>query len=140
MNLAPIAMRLQDEVPALKLTGGAAEFERATQQLAAMPAAFVLPASETGEASPFMSQIVQQNVLLQFVVLIAVRNLSDDDGTAAVESLDPIRNAVRDALLNWTPEGAEQGCEFRAGAMLRFSNGVLWWQDTYATAYIIRSV
>jgi hypothetical protein len=139
MNLAPIITHLRDAVPSLKLVGGAAQFERAFTGLTTLPAVFVLPAKEAADTSPFMDQVVEQMVASEFAVLIAVRNLADDEGAAAVESLEPVRVAVRDALLAWQPATDYNGCEYRAGDLVAFDNGVLWWQDSYATAFMIRS-
>lgn len=140
MKLASIVARLADRVPAFKLVGGAAEFERAQQALAALPAAFVLPAKDLAQQNQFMGQMVQQQVATRFVVLLAVRNLADGDGAAATDSLEPIRIATRNALLNWTPDGALDGCDYASGDLLAFANGTLWWQDFFNTAYTIRSV
>jgi hypothetical protein len=139
VKLNSIMARLVDEVPSFRLVGGAAEFERAANALAALPAAFVLPATDTAEENNFMGQLVQQKVTLRFAVLIAARNLADDEGAAAVESLEPLRAAVRDALLNWRPDGADDGCEYANGSLVAFTNGTLWWQDFFTTTYIIRS-
>jgi hypothetical protein len=139
VNLIPVIARLRDAVPILLLVGGAAKFEQALAGLTTLPAAFVLPATETGGPSPYMDQTVEQAIAAEFAVLIAVRNLADDEGEAAVGSLQPVREAVRQALLNWAPAIDYDGCEFRAGELLAFDNGVLWWTDRYGTAYLIRS-
>lgn len=139
MNLKPIIDRIRDECPTLKLVGGAAEFERAVEALATFPAAFVLPAADLAQPNPFGSQIVEQRVGSEFAVVFAVRNLADADGAAAVASLEPVRVVVREALLGWAPAADMDGCEYRAGAMQAFKNGFLWWQDSYLTAYTIRS-
>jgi hypothetical protein len=140
VNLAPVIQRLTDECPFLKLVGGAAQFERALQGLTAIPAAFVLPARDRGTDSPFANQIVEQEVSSEFSIVLAARNLADDEGAAAVDELERIRAPVRDALLNWQPDDDYAGLEFRSGELLAFANGVLWWGDVYATAYLIRSV
>lgn len=142
MNLRPIIARLEDECPTLKLVGGAAQYERAVQALAAYPAAFVMPAEDRAERSPFMSQTVEQRVASIFVVMLAVRNLADGEGAAAVEALEPVRIAVRDALLAWQPDypiNDMDGCEYEGGAIVAFHNGFLWWGERYLTAYTIRS-
>ena len=82
MNHASIVARLREQVSALRLAGGAAEFERARDGLTALPAAFVLPARDVAEPSEFMGQLVQQKVSAQFDALLAVRNLADDEGGA----------------------------------------------------------
>lgn len=140
MNLAPIIEQLRNSVPALKLIGGAAQFERAVDGLTTLPAAFVLPARESAAESEFMAQIVQQLVTSEFAVPIAVRNLADDEGAAAVESLEPVHTAVRDALLGWQPATDYHGCEYVNGELVAFDNGVLWWQDSYRSGYTIRSM
>lgn len=140
LNLAFIVQRLREEVPALTLIGGSVEFERASKALKAVPAAFLLPLAEQAERSPWGNQIVEQRVGIRFGVCYAVRNLADSDGTAAMQSLRPIRRAARNALLNWQPSEEFDGCEFLAGQLLTLDeNSVLWWQDDFVTAHTIRS-
>jgi hypothetical protein len=141
VNIALITARLSDVCPQFNLIGGAAEFERAQQGLTTVPAAFVVPAEESAAAeNPFMDQITQQQVSADFAVVLAVRNVADGAGAAAVDELDAVRKPVRDALLGWQPDSEYFGCEFRDGRLLAFANGILWWADTYRTAYLIRSI
>lgn len=140
LDLVPIIGRLRDEVAALKSVGGFAEFDRATRELAAMPAAFVLPASERADRSPWGNQVVEQRVGSRFAVIYAVRNLSFKDDSAALASLRPVRLAGGDALLNWQPADDCDGCEFDGGRLLSIdANNVLWWEDDFITGYTIRS-
>ena len=140
MNLASIAQRLQDQVPALLLVGGAAKLEEAAHALTAMPAAFVIPGKEDASASAWGNQLVEQQVAIEVAIVLAVRNLADATGGAAVDALKPIRDQVRDALLNWTPDGAVDGLQYRGGTLLQVANAEIWWADTYSTTYMIRSV
>lgn len=134
-----IVMQLRAQALSLKLVGGAVQFEAAKDGLTALPAAFVLPSGESAEESPWLDTLVQQRVGTEFVVVIAVRNLADAQGAAALDVLSPVRAEVRDALLNWKPDDADDGCVYRNGRLVAFANGVLWWQDIYSTAYTIRS-
>lgn len=141
MTLAGIVARLAGQVAALGLVGGAAEFANALDALTTTPAAFVIPARDGDAApSPFMDTLTQQDVPSEFQVAIAVKNLSDADGAAATESLEPIRVAIRGALLGWQPDAAYLPCEYVSGRLEAFDNGVLWWTETYRTGYQIRSV
>lgn len=140
VDLDSIAERLRAEVPALRHVGGAAEFVAAVDHVPAVPAAFVLPLREDALDSPFMDGFVQQVVGCEFVVMLVARDLSDAAGGAAVQALAPLRKAVAAALLGWTPTGAEAGVEYRGGAFQAFDeDNNLWWQETYRTAFIIRS-
>lgn len=139
MNLGSIAERIRDQCSLFKLVGGAAAFDRAREGLTTLPAAFVLPAEESAQPSPFMDGFVQQHVDVAFSVALAVRNLADATGAAALDELQPARDPLFDALLAWTPAGCDQHCEFKSGRLLAFTNGVLWWVDVFATAIVIRS-
>ena len=140
MNLASVVDRIESRSSSFKVVGGAAKFDQATKGLPAAPAAFALLGQETGEPNPFANQMVEQLVKVSFVVVIATRNLEDDRGLAAADSLESLRLSVRDALLNWTPDGATDGCEYESGQLMLFENGVLWWADNFGTKYMIRSV
>ena len=139
MNLDTVIARLESECLALKLVGGSANFEQAVAALATFPAAFVLPAKEAGAPNEWASQVVEQRVQVDFAVVLAVRDLTDSQGSKAHDALFPVRGPVRDALLNWTPDGCEEGISFVSGDLMAFDNGVLWWADTYRTGYMIRS-
>lgn len=139
MNLSSVIARLKDSSVGFKLVGGAAKFEQSANGLTALPAAFVLPSKDAAEPSPYADGIVQQVVRSEFSVLIAVRNLSDDEGAAALGSLEDARVAVRTALLAWPPDSDSFGCEYVGGQIVVFENGVLWWEDNYTTATVIRS-
>lgn len=139
MRLKPIIDQIEHECPQIKLVGGAAEFERAVQALTTAPAAFVLPSSDAAQPNEFMGQMVQQSVSVDFVVMLCVQNLADDEGAAAIESLEPIREAVRAALLNFSPDVDSDGIEYRTGALQGFDNGYLWWSEVFRTSHIIRS-
>lgn len=139
MNLGPIAERIRDECPLFKLVGGAAAFDKAQQGLTTIPAAFVLPAEESALPSPFADGFVQQHVDVAFVVAIAVRNVADATGAAAVDELEPVRLPLFDALLAWTPTGCDTHIEHKSGRFLSFGSGVIWWGDTFATSILRRS-
>jgi hypothetical protein len=139
LDFRPTIARLRDNVAALNLVGGAAEYEQARVQLATVPAAFVIPGRDSAGPNDFGNQIVQQTVAVEFAIVLAVRNLSDSVGAAAHESLRPVRNAVAAALLNWAPDEDFDGLEYAAGELFDFANNVLWWAETYRTAHVIRS-
>lgn len=139
MRVDTVISHLRDSLPALRLVGGAAEVAQAFAGLTTMPAAFVLPARESATASPWANQIVEQEVTAEFAVALAVRNLSDSEGRAAVDALEPVRVQVRDALLGWAPDAESGPCEYVDGDLVSFDAGVLWWQDRYRTSYVIRS-
>lgn len=140
MNLEPIIERIRDECPVFKLVSGAADFARLSGALTTVPAAFVLPAAESAEPSPFGNQLVQQEVRDDFVVVIAARNLADATGLAANETLQPLRDVLFDALLAWVPAEDYANIEFRRGEFSAFDNDILWWADTFLTGHMIRSI
>ena len=132
-----IIVRLKT-APVLKLVAGAADFSTAAESRPkALPAAYVLPLHERTLGDEEIGCGVTQVVEATFGVAIAVANVSDAKGGAAVVGLDAIRLAVRKALLGWAPDGCEDGFEYAGGALLGFAGNVLWWQDAYSILYVL---
>lgn len=134
-----ILARLADQVPALRLVEGAAEFaalvdgERLPR---AMPAAYGFLAGETGSDSPTWSR-TRQRVPVQIGLVLVARNVADARGEAAAADIDTLRAAVRAALLGWVPAAGCAPMQFASGALAAFRAGALWWLDTWRTEYTI---
>ncbi len=139
MDLHPIALHLKGAVTALADVGLAGDFQTAMQNLRLKaPAAFVLPGPERGGPNEYINA-VSQRVTLRFSVVLAIQNLRDMQGDAAQTDLDPIRTAVLGALLGWQPAAADSPITYGAGRMVKWADGVLWWQDDYDTTYYVRA-
>lgn len=136
--IANIINRLKAEARALKLVGGAADFASASETSPrAHPAAYVLPLHERTRGDEEIGCGITQVVEATFGVAIAIVNVSDAKGGAAAADLDAIRQAVREALLGWAPDGSEDGFEYAGGALLGFVGNALWWQDAYSILYLM---
>lgn len=127
--------RLKDTA-VFKKVAGVAAVERAMTNLTIDPAAFVLPLAE----SPVGSEQGYFNAMDQEVqavagVLIAVRSLQDATGEAVLDVLKPYRDAVGAALFGWAPNTECSELVFAGGQLIGFNNGVVWWQDEYATTF-----
>ena len=126
-------------VGALKLVAGAAAFEvAAAAKPAAVPAAYVLPLQEH-PGTHELACAVAQLVTASFGIALAITNVADAKGCAALLDIGELRKSVRQVLLGWVPAGAQFPMEFGGGALLGFKNGVLWWQDIYVTQYLIKN-
>lgn len=135
--IAEIIARLDGTAP-LKLVDGAIAFDAAAKSKPkALPAAFVIPLSEVGQASPTYGR-TRQRVRLTFGVVYAVSNVADAKGAAAQADLKTVRDAGLVRLLGWSPTGAD-AVEFDQGRLLAFKDGVLWWQDAFRTQTAISS-
>ncbi len=138
MDLASIVTRIKAQCSAIHLVGGAAELDAAMEGVTTTPAAFVLPQSETAGADEGLDALYQI-VSLEFGVVLCVRNVRDVAGNSSLTGLDPLRAAVRAALLGWTPTGAALPIEFGGGILYKLQPGELWWLDTYRTAYTLEA-
>lgn len=131
-----VIARLQAQAKVLRQVGGAADLDAAASALKAKPASFVLPLADRPSAPPFAAEF-RQRIVLAAGVLMAVSHKSDPRGDAArSEALVPVRQAVRDALARWQPEGCIDPMEFIGGRIVRLADGLLWWQDDFATSYL----
>ncbi|MXS82273.1 phage tail terminator protein [Nitrosomonas oligotropha] len=137
-----IIARLKDQVTSLKLVGGAADFDAAAESLKQKPAAFVLPNSERANQSTTGTMAVSQENTVRFAVVLAVQNLRDARGENAQADLLSLRTDIMSALLGWEPdEDADfKPIEFSGGRLLQLADRVLWWQDEFVTAHLLRSV
>jgi hypothetical protein len=136
--IADVIARLQTRTEFLAVSGAAgfaAAADPATGKPRAVPAAYVLLLSESGEPSPTYMR-AEQRVGVAIGIVIVARNLQDSKGAEALADLDTLRTAARAALLGWAPPGADP-LTFDAGSLLAFKDGNLWWQDSYRTHYDI---
>ena len=122
-------------VAALKLVGGAADFQAAAEtNPLATPAAYVVLLDERPGQNPRLTGVLQQ-VEVAIGVAIVVRNVADKKGATGLDALDPIRAAVRGALLGYTPLTGYARLTRGQGSLLAFRDGHLWWQDMYHSSY-----
>lgn len=135
--IAEIRQRLAD-VGALKLIGGAAEFQTAADgNPKAVPAAYVLPMDETPGDRPFSGDDIQQIDIAVAVVLV-LKNVAEPKGGAAVDDLQALRDEVKIALLGWVPITGYASLSRGRSNLLAFRDGYLWWQDTYVSSFYER--
>lgn len=139
-NPAWIVARLKTEVPALKLVGGAADLSAAADSVIQKPAAFVLANSERASENKTGTMAVMQKNSVRFAVVIAVQNLRDKRGEQAQVDLVSSRNSIVAALHGWQPDADFDPIEYGGGKLLQLSDQVLWWQDEFLTAHLLRSV
>ncbi len=134
MQLAPIVSRLKARATSLKHVAGAANLAALKSAPARTPAAWVVPVSESASANVSASIDVVQRIRRRFGVVIAVRDVRDATGEAALDGgLAQARSEIVAALVGWSPD-AESGAIVAAGGrLLSFSSGALWWQDEFET-------
>lgn len=138
MNLAAIISRIESQVTALKIVGGAAEIVAASEALAASPAAFVLEElNAAGENN--VANDTHQRVEVSLSVFLAVKNAKDSRGEAGQGDLETLRLAVRAALLGWSPAAGIEPLTYTGGELFRFEPGLIWWREGWRTAHYIRS-
>ncbi|WP_306603929.1 hypothetical protein [Azonexus sp.] len=138
MNLKPIKDRLVAVKPAgVRKVGSAADLAALKSGRVPAPALYLLPMDEqAGKMNVASDTIVR--VAAGFAVVFAVKNCSDGDGGAAIDDLEPFRDAVKIALHGWSPDTYLDPVEFSSGRLMSFDDGVVFWMDEYRTAYYMR--
>lgn len=134
--LAEIEARLEAMAPALKSVQGAVEFAalKANPPKNRQPAAYVLPLREAAGRNRAAVNAVRQRNEIRFAVVLALGNLSDRRGATASKALKAVRDEVKAALIGWPPTADHEQAEYSGGAVVDFRDGVIWWQDEFATA------
>lgn len=142
MDIQPIITRLKLQ-SALKTVGGAIDLPSAQLDLKnVLPAAYVIPFGESAGANLVDTNLtLRQAVRLRMVVMSAVSNVRDVRGEAAQGDLEPVRSAIKAALLGWTPDpNICDPFEFDSGRLVSLSNATLWWLDIYRTVQYISNL
>lgn len=147
LNVAPIADRLKQGVPTLRLVGLLAEYA-SIRDLKDFPApcGYVVLGADAGTKNAPghapRGQVAQVGQVLTdtFVVILAVRNYREQQGGQLIDELRALVAASRDVLLGYVPdEPGARAIELVRGALLEYDAGVAVWQDTYQTQHSIRS-
>lgn len=130
--------RLSTQVPALRVVSGAADFQRATEDLPkATPAAYVFSAEESADEGGFDQPTIQR-LRITVVVVLVVRQVADTTGAAASIDIDILRADVWAALHGARPDADHEPLTFASGGIVSFRDGLLWWSDTWSSAtYVV---
>lgn len=141
LNLNLIIDRLDGNADLLRRVEGAASLVAAmSSKVPVAPAAFIVPASDSASPNTLAAGAVDQNNTARFGVVIAVRNVADKTGKKAGDDLTPIRNEVAEQLMGWRPSSTFKSITYVTGRLQGFTDGVMWWQDTYQTSMHLRKV
>lgn len=132
MDLSLIHARLKEQLTGLRSVGLSADLESAYDGVLSLPAAFVLPLSETAETMELIGR-TEQRVAQAFGVVLGLVNSRDAKGAAALNDLHPHCMALRSALVGWVPDASNgEPVTFTAGRLLRLDgDGRLWWIDEF---------
>ena len=131
MEIAPIVARLEAQLTGFKKIGGAADLEAIGNGVVTTPSCYVIPTRETASDIDLVGGF-EQAITVGFSVVIAVSNLRDATGGAAIDVLDALRKQIKSALHRWVPDPTNgEAVRFDSGALVRFDDGLLWWLDEY---------
>lgn len=133
-----VAARLKLKVSGLGMVGDAADLASIRRETLQFPAAFVVLLADKGGQNGLNSgNSVSQRREQRLGVVLAVRNIRSGQGADALHEIDALRQQVDAALIGWQPGTGDtyDPVLFSAGKLLDMSNGEMWWQDEYLTAY-----
>lgn len=145
MNFEPfdtglIVQRVREQVSALHLVGGAADYA-AVKELAAFrtPSCYVIFAEErnTGKVPPAPCTTIQESVA-QFGVVLALRHYKELRGEQMHQEARALIGAVRTALIGWRPPApGARSVSWLSGKVLDYDAGVLLYADLYELPYML---
>jgi hypothetical protein len=131
-----VIARLKAQVPALKRVGMAIDLAAAKADISvAFPRAYVMTLGENGGTSRYLSGAVAQKRSVRIGVVLMVKNVRDNVGTATASDMDALRQVTDSALFGWGADDAHSPLIFARGSLLGLAEGELWWQDEYTTEF-----
>lgn len=97
-------------------------------------AAWVVPLGERPSADKRTAGPALQKVGISVGIVLAVRSVNDKQGNRGSAALEQARDAVRNALFGWTPDGALLPLLTAESDLIKMENSTIWWMDRYTTA------
>lgn len=134
MNLDIWITKLKTECPVFsQRVKGAAELaaiKKATGILT--PCAFVIPLTDQVKGQ-VVGSFYTELTTVTIGVVAGVRNVADARGESAQLSLEPVRDAIKQALCGWQPDGATLPVQRVKGGLLRYDEQILYYVDVFTT-------
>lgn len=94
---------------------------------------YVVPVAERALPTARQSGRALQLVDVAIGIVIGIQTLNDQRGDRGRESLEAVREAIRDQLFGWQPENSLVPYQLGNGDLLKMDHGQLWWLDYYHT-------
>jgi len=138
IDLTTIATRLQAAVPEFARVAGVADLAAARNGVIKLPAAYIMPGSETASPNKMIGGHSQE-VTERFTILIVAKNVSDQSGMAAQAELFDLSRKVRDALLGWQPTTEHSPVNLAGAGPLELANQMLYWPEGFQVSTTIRA-
>ncbi|TXN60895.1 hypothetical protein [Methylobacterium sp. WL6] len=135
MIVPEIIERLLDQTAgSFGLVEGSAELASlGSAQPISLPAAYVFISEEAASENERVNAVLQR-MEMDVSVVVITGNVSDANGAAAAQDIEPLKAAVRAALIGWQPASADDVITNVGGRLVRASGGLVWWELTFATA------
>jgi hypothetical protein len=138
INLRPLIETRLKTITEFKEVAGAADLSNILQGRMSDPGCYVFQERSVASENSMATAVVQR-VVLQFAVIIVVRNVKDSKGSDAADTSYALQSSVITALIGWTPDSNSEPMEYVSGNLLSFDNGFLTYKNTFKTAQYLRS-
>lgn len=127
---------------AFSFVGGAGDFASAAEQLKITRSIFIMPPVETAQPNDTGTQVTRQKVIVRLRVVLGfrVRSATKEDQSGDV---DTTREALKDALIGWTPNSSIYSPMNYAGSqpLAAAGDGVsVFYASDFFTTYHLRVI
>lgn len=140
MDLGAIALQLRNHAPLFSgRVAGAGDLATAEDHAlrASLPAAFVVPLTETATGNENDAGL-QQQVEYRFAVLACVSAAKHEDlGKAGWDQVATCRRAILAAILNWTPPDAAEPITYNGGGLHALSRAFMGYRFEFNVTFPI---
>lgn len=137
--LAAVLNRVISQTTGFRQFGVAVTLEDAVADMRARPAFYLY--APRGKASPNenVDDTLLQSVTNSFGALIAVEDVSDGTGAAALAKIEALESQVRTALLNWAPDANHGPIQLSDYLIPYASDGLVIQLDNFTTQHFERA-
>jgi hypothetical protein len=137
-NLESVVTQLKTS-SLIKSVGGAADLASAEVDFKKAPAAYVIPLADDAGENMLLNTNIEQEIKVSFAIVLAVTNKRDPRGEAALVDLKAAREEIFAKIYGWVPANEYTPVTYQGGKLMKLENTFLWWQERFATSYLIRN-
>ena len=132
--IGAVATRLTANVPALRTVRGVGSLAALTPgaDRASAPAAYVHLVGDRAGGNQLVRG-VSQRLTRRVGVLLSLTATAEERGSELADPLEELVDAVRTALVGWSPAADASPLTLESGTLQSLASGSLWWRQIYAT-------
>lgn len=124
--------RIRDaNIAGLRKVAGIVDLTKTEADTRDTPSIWIIPGHEIAQEERNICGQTSQEVLVDVVIVYAIRNAQDKLGINGNTELSNFRSAIFNLIYGWCPIDATKAASYISGDLLTFNESTIWYIETY---------